>query len=158
MSIRAAIAAAALGLVCLVGCSGPNVDESIGPVADRTEWPKILQEMVESTDLQDSDLEDIRVYCFGDFIDSAHMWQHHALPSLRETTITRLHLVPSDSNNQEVQQVLQGVPDTWPAAAQSDDVEYYVRRPFKDGNDGSHCVLVHDKGKDLVTVWFLFVF
>jgi len=130
-----------------------------GPITDRKKWPPALKSIIGSGRLEEVGIHRIRVHCLARNVwDDEHVWQHDATPELLKSTIEYLSLNPVNKNSQDAKIFWQRVPASWCTPTQVSKPEFYARQPYTQGCGGSHCVLMYDKERELMTVWYRFVF
>jgi hypothetical protein len=124
-----------------------------GPVKDRTEWDRPLQELLADAAGAEIQVEPVSVYLsHGGFWDYYYVWRMSASPELIALMTQRWGLGPATAG--DIARFWQDMPPEWPTANTTSPKRYLAAyHP-----DADNFIVMIDDTAGLVYVWYWFDF
>jgi hypothetical protein len=148
--VLAGIVVLILGFVVVVLLAFPEGPR--GPVEDRAEWPKPLQDLLAKASGCQIDAEPVRIYCIQDFTERYYYWRMNASPQLIALMVSEWKLRPGTQT--DVDRFWKRWPSDWETANTQGDQKCLANA----GKPSDNFVVIVDGSRPFVYGFYWFNF
>lgn len=130
-----------------------------GPVENKEDWPKTLQEFVAEASNKQLEVTNLKVHCFSSVTDLHYVWRMQATPGLLEFMQTHYQLTATQPPTWSLfhpDNIYQNPNEGWWALPEHTDIEYFAGPNYLARGYDDRFEVLHDSHFNLLYVHFYY--